>query len=67
MSGEAQLRLQLTIDNMSQNMIIKQETDGSLWAKITPVRKPGDVSPGSVYINGKKYTTASTTFVQIYI
>lgn len=66
MSGEAQVRLQLFITDMSQNLILKFEVNGSIWAKITPVRRQGDVNPGIVYINGNRYTVNSEIFVQIF-
>lgn len=56
----------LTINSMSQNLILQYRSDGSIWGKITPVRKYGDANPGIVYINGIKYTVTSTAdFVKI--
>lgn len=54
------------IAEMSQNMMLRFDPDGSIWAKISAPRKPGDKSPGTVYINGILYSTASPTFVKIF-
>lgn len=54
------------IREMSQNMILRYNTDGSVDAKITRPKKPRDATTGIVYINGVKYTTTSFEFEQIY-
>lgn len=54
------------ISDMSQNMILRCDPDGTIWAKITPVRRPGDLNPARVYINGTLYTVTSETFVKIF-
>jgi len=54
------------IRDMSQNMIMRINESGSIDAKISQVRKPKDKNPGTVYINGIKYSTTSLEFQQIY-
>lgn len=58
--------LPVDIQSMSQNMILRINTNGFIDAKITPKRKPRDASPGIIFINGTKYTTTATEFEQIY-
>ena len=56
----------LEIKDMSQNMIMRINEDGSIDAKISQPRKSRDQNPGIVYINGIKYTTTSLEFAPIY-
>lgn len=65
MSGLQEMPV-VEIRSMSQNMILRYNTDGSIDAKITRPKKPRDAAIGIVYINGIKYTTSSFEFEQIY-
>jgi hypothetical protein len=57
----------VTITNMSTNMILRIDANGSIWAKIArPTRELGQSSPGVVYIAGVRYTTSSYEFEKIF-
>lgn len=56
------------ISTMSSNLILRSDPDGSLWGKISRLSVPpklGEAIPGSLYINGIKYTVSSFEFVKI--
>jgi hypothetical protein len=63
-----QMNPDLTITNMSANMILRLDKDGTIWAKISrPIFSvPPSLQTGTVYIGGFKYTVSSFEFVKIF-
>lgn len=56
----------MVITNMSTNLFLRVDPDGTVWAKISaPTRENRSLS-GSLYINGILYTVVSQSFVKVF-
>lgn len=65
-ANDSGLSLGAEITEMSQNMILKINSDNTIDAKISRPKKPGDTALGKIRINQQLYTTNSYEFIRIY-